>query len=58
MNEDGTMSRVPQLVEFCREHGLKNADGGRFDPLPHAARALRPAGGGGGRADRASASSR
>ncbi len=23
MNEDGTMSRVPQLTEFCREHGLK-----------------------------------
>src|SRR3979411_132623 len=23
MNEDGTMSRVPQLVEFCKEHGLK-----------------------------------
>src|SRR5438445_5851866 len=23
MNEDGTMSRVPQLVEFCREHDLK-----------------------------------
>src|SRR6202007_827315 len=23
MNEAGTMSRVPQLVEFCREHGLK-----------------------------------
>jgi 3,4-dihydroxy 2-butanone 4-phosphate synthase / GTP cyclohydrolase II len=23
MNEDGTMSRVPQLIEFCREHGLK-----------------------------------
>jgi 3,4-dihydroxy 2-butanone 4-phosphate synthase/GTP cyclohydrolase II len=23
MNEDGTMSRVPQLREFCREHGLK-----------------------------------
>src|SRR5258707_5563867 len=23
MNEDGTMSRVPQLAEFCREHGLK-----------------------------------
>ena len=23
MNEDGTMSRVPQLVEFCRRHGLK-----------------------------------
>jgi 3,4-dihydroxy 2-butanone 4-phosphate synthase/GTP cyclohydrolase II len=23
MNEDGTMARVPQLVEFCRTHGLK-----------------------------------
>src|ERR1700747_670028 len=23
MGEDGTMSRVPQLVEFCREHGLQ-----------------------------------
>jgi len=23
MNEDGTMSRVPQLIEFCREHGMK-----------------------------------
>src|ERR1700747_3369822 len=23
MNEDGTMSRVPQLIEFCREHELK-----------------------------------
>ncbi len=23
MNEDGTMARVPQLEEFCREHGLK-----------------------------------
>src|SRR6202161_2879978 len=23
MNEDGTMSRIPQLAEFCREHGLK-----------------------------------
>ena len=23
MNEDGTMSRVPQLIEFCREHDLK-----------------------------------
>jgi 3,4-dihydroxy 2-butanone 4-phosphate synthase/GTP cyclohydrolase II len=23
MNEDGTMSRVPQLIEFCREHHLK-----------------------------------
>ena len=23
MNEDGTMSRVPQLIEFCEEHGVK-----------------------------------
>src|SRR5437667_1121750 len=23
MSEDGTMSRVPQLVEFCKEHNLK-----------------------------------
>ncbi len=23
MNEDGTMARVPQLIEFCEEHGLK-----------------------------------
>jgi 3,4-dihydroxy 2-butanone 4-phosphate synthase/GTP cyclohydrolase II len=23
MNEDGTMARVPQLIEFCHEHNLK-----------------------------------
>ena len=23
MNEDGTMARVPQLLEFCQRHGLK-----------------------------------
>src|SRR5690242_13801849 len=23
MNEDGTMARVPQLIEFCRRHSLK-----------------------------------
>ncbi len=23
MNEDGTMARVPQLLEFCRQYGLK-----------------------------------
>ena len=23
MNEDGTMARVPQLREFCAQHGLK-----------------------------------
>lgn len=23
MNDDGTMARTPQLVDFCREHGMK-----------------------------------
>jgi 3,4-dihydroxy 2-butanone 4-phosphate synthase / GTP cyclohydrolase II len=23
MNDDGTMARIPQLAEFCKEHGLK-----------------------------------
>ena len=23
MNDDGSMARLPQLAEFCREHGLK-----------------------------------
>jgi 3,4-dihydroxy 2-butanone 4-phosphate synthase/GTP cyclohydrolase II len=23
MNDDGTMSRIPQLTQFCKEHGLK-----------------------------------
>jgi 3,4-dihydroxy 2-butanone 4-phosphate synthase/GTP cyclohydrolase II len=23
MNDDGTMARVPQLADFCREHGMK-----------------------------------
>jgi 3,4-dihydroxy 2-butanone 4-phosphate synthase/GTP cyclohydrolase II len=23
MNEDGTMARVPHLIEFCKQHGLK-----------------------------------
>ena len=23
MNEDGTMARVPQLIEFCKRHGLR-----------------------------------
>ncbi len=23
MNEDGTMARVPQLIDFCKRHGLK-----------------------------------
>ena len=43
MNDDGSMARMPQLVEFCRLHGYEAADRGRPDPLPHAARALRAA---------------
>src|SRR3974390_1793229 len=27
MNDDGTMARVPELAEFCREHGLKMLTG-------------------------------
>ena len=23
MNDDGTMARVPELTEFCRQHDLK-----------------------------------
>ncbi len=23
MNDDGTMARVPELIEFCKEHGIK-----------------------------------
>ncbi|HBP21919.1 MAG TPA: 3,4-dihydroxy-2-butanone-4-phosphate synthase, partial [Planctomycetes bacterium] len=23
MNEDGTMARLPELIEFCAEHELK-----------------------------------
>jgi 3,4-dihydroxy 2-butanone 4-phosphate synthase/GTP cyclohydrolase II len=23
MKDDGTMARVPDLIEFCREHGMK-----------------------------------
>ena len=43
MNPDGSMARVPQLTEFCRLHSMKLVDRRRPDPLPHAARALRPA---------------
>src|ERR1700690_3657562 len=27
MNDDGTMARVPQLVEFCKRHGIKMISG-------------------------------
>ena len=23
MNDDGTMARVPDLIDFCKQHGLK-----------------------------------
>jgi len=36
MNDDGTMARVPQLVEFCRRHGLKMISVADLDPLPSA----------------------
>ena len=36
MNEDGTMARVPDLLEFCKTARLENDHGGRPDPLPYA----------------------
>ena len=41
MHEDGTMARVPDLIEFCNDARHEDADGGGADPLSHAARALR-----------------
>ena len=43
MNDDGSMARIPQLVEFCRLHDYEAVDRGRPDSLPHAARAPRAA---------------
>ena len=40
MNDDGTMARVPQLIEFCKLHGLQHDLRRRHHPLPPAARAL------------------
>ena len=37
MKDDGTMARVPDLIEFCHEHEHENADGGGVDPLPDGA---------------------
>ena len=41
MKDDGTMARVPDLIEFCHAAQHEDADGRRADPLPHGARALR-----------------
>ena len=41
MNEDGTMARVPQLEEFCREHAIQDDHDPRPDPLPDGDGALR-----------------
>ena len=41
MRDDGTMARVPDLIEFCKTHGLKMLTVAELDPLPHAARAPR-----------------
>ena len=40
MNDDGTMARVPDLVEFCDRAPLENAHGRGVDPLSAAERAL------------------
>ena len=40
MNDDGTMARVPDLMEFCDDSRDEDADGGGADSLPHGARAL------------------
>ena len=37
MKDDGTMARVPDLIEFCRTARNENAHGGGVDPLPDAA---------------------
>ena len=37
MKDDGTMARVPDLIEFCQQHEHEDADGRRADPLPHGA---------------------
>jgi len=36
MKDDGTMARVPDLIEFCRTHDLKMLTGRGVDPLSHA----------------------
>ena len=41
MRDDGTMARVPDLIEFCADPRPEDADGGGTYPLPHAARAPR-----------------
>ncbi len=41
MNDDGTMARVPQLLEFCREARPENCHRRRSHPVSHAARTLR-----------------
>ena len=41
MRDDGTMARVPDLIEFCADAQPEDADRGGTDPLPHAARAPR-----------------
>ena len=43
MNDDGTMARIPQLVEFCQHAFHETVDRGGPDSLPHAARTLRAA---------------
>ena len=37
MKDDGTMARVPDLIEFCRRAWAEDADGGGIDSLPDGA---------------------
>ena len=36
MRDDGEMARIPDLIPFCKEHGLLILDRGGADPLPAA----------------------
>ena len=44
MNDDGTMARVPELVEYCARHGLQHDHGRRPDRLPPPPRQARRTG--------------
>ena len=46
MKDDGTMARVPDLIEFCNRARAEDADGGGADPVPAAERAVHCARGG------------
>ena len=43
MNDDGTMARMPDLIEFSRRHGVKIVEHRGPDPVPAARREARAA---------------